>query len=89
MFDTLNLKFKYFGFTTIIKTKYKLSFSFNIYKYLKLMSDKTATLPKNTILNFLYSADRQVSLELLGNWLENNTGGQYKIVKCNINTESE
>ena len=80
MFDILNLKFKYFGFTAIIKTKYKLSFLLNIYKYLKFMNDKTATLPKNTILNFLYSTDRQVSLELLGNWLEKHTEGRYKLV---------
>ena len=44
------------------------------------MNDKTATLPKNTILNFLYSTDRQVSLELLGNWLEKHTEGRYKLV---------
>ena len=65
MFDILNLKFKYFGFTAIIKNEYKCSYSLNTYKYLKFMNDKTATLPKNTILNFLYSTDRQVSLELL------------------------
>lgn len=79
MFDILNLKFKYFGFTAIIKNEYKCSYSLNTYKYLKFMNDKTATLPKNTILNFLYSTDRQVSLELLGNWLEKHTEGRYKI----------
>lgn len=47
------------------------------------MNDKTATLQKNTILNFLYSADRQVSLELLGNWLEKHTEGRYKLVDTN------
>ena len=47
------------------------------------MNDKTATLPKNTILNFLYSADRQVSLELLGNCLEKHTEGRYKLVDTN------
>jgi hypothetical protein len=55
-------------------------FLLNTYKHLKLMNDKTATLPKNTILNFLYSADRQVSLELLGNWLEKHTEGRYRLV---------
>ncbi len=79
MFDILNLKFKYFGFTAIIKNEYKCSYSLNTYKYLKFMNDKTATLPKNTILNFLYSTDRQVSLELLGNCLKKHTEGRYKI----------
>ena len=58
----------------------KIRFLLNIYKYLKFMNDKTATLPKNTILNFLYSTDRQISLELLGNWLEKHTEGRYKLV---------
>ena len=80
MFDSLNFKFKCFGFTAIIKNEYKCSYSLNTYKYLKFMNDKTATLPKNTILNFLYSTDRQVSLELLGNWLEKHTEGRYKLV---------
>lgn len=47
------------------------------------------TLPKNMILNWLYSADMHVSLDKLGKWLENNTGGQYKLVKNNIKVESE
>jgi hypothetical protein len=38
------------------------------------------TIPKNKILDFLYSTDRHVSLEKLGNWIENNTDGKYKIV---------
>jgi len=80
MFDILNFKFKYFRFSAIIKSEYKFSYSLNSYKYLKPMNDKTATLPKNTILNFLYSTDRQVSLELLGNWLEKHTEGRYKLV---------
>ena len=52
MFDILNLKFKYFGFTAIIKNEYKCSYSLNTYKYLKPMNDKTATLPKNTIRTY-------------------------------------
>ena len=42
---------------------------------------KTNTIPKNKILNWLYSTDRQVSIEKLGSWLEDNTEGQYKIVR--------
>lgn len=83
MFDILNFKFKYFRFSAIIKGEYKFLYSLNTYKYLKPMNDKTATLPKNTILNFLYSTDRQVSLELLGNWLEKHTEGRYKLVDTN------
>lgn len=45
------------------------------------------TIPKNKILNWLYSTDRHVSLEKLGSWLENNTDGQYKLVKNNTNKD--
>jgi hypothetical protein len=31
---------------------------------------------------------RNVSLDELGKWLENNTSGQYKLVKNNIKTEA-
>jgi hypothetical protein len=53
------------------------------------MNNKDFTIPKNMLLNWLYSTERNVSLDELGKWLENNTSGQYKLVKCNINTESE
>jgi len=39
------------------------------------------TIPKNIILNWLYTTDRHVSIEKLGEWLEDNTDGQYKLVK--------
>ena len=45
------------------------------------------TIPKNKILNWLYSTDRHVSIEKLGSWLEDNTDGQYKLVKHNINKD--
>ena len=45
------------------------------------------TIPKNKILNWLYSTDRHVSIEKLGSWLENNTDGQYKLVRNNINKD--
>ena len=41
------------------------------------------TIPKNKILDFLYSTDRNVSLIKLGNWIESNTDGKYKIVNTN------
>ena len=46
-------------------------------------SPEHQTIPKNHILNWLYSTDRHVSLEKLGSWLEDNTDGQYKIVRKN------
>ena len=52
------------------------------------MDNKDFTIPKNLLLNWLYSSDRNVSLDKLGKWLENNTGGQYKLVKNNIKTEA-
>ena len=39
------------------------------------------TINKYQILNWLYSTDRHVSIEKLGAWLENNTDGQYKLIK--------
>ena len=39
-----------------------------------------STITKNKILNFLYATDRNVSLEKLSIWIENNTDGKYKIV---------
>lgn len=45
------------------------------------------TIPKNKILDWLYSTDRNVSIEKLGLWLENNTDGQYKLVRNNINKD--
>ena len=47
-------------------------------------SIEDVTIQKNKILNWLYSTDRHVSIEKLGSWLENNTGGQYKLVRNNI-----
>jgi len=45
-----------------------------------------STITKNKILNFLYSTDRNVSLDKLSIWIENNTDGNYKIV--NTDTQS-
>ena len=50
-------------------------------------SIEDVTIQKNKILNWLYSTDRHVSIEKLGSWLENNTDGQYKLVKNNINKD--
>jgi hypothetical protein len=53
------------------------------------MNKESSTLLKNMLLNWLYSAEMHVPLDKLGQWLENNTGGQYKLVKNNIKAESE
>lgn len=42
---------------------------------------ESQTIPKNKILNWLYSTDRHVSLEKFSNWLEDNTDGQYRIIR--------
>ena len=47
------------------------------------------TIRKNKILDFLYSTDRNVSLEKLGNWIENNTDGKYKIVDTDNHSASQ
>ena len=41
----------------------------------------TNTIPKHSILNWLYFTDRQVSIDKLAVWLEENTRGQYKLVR--------
>ena len=43
------------------------------------MNKESSTLPKNIILNWLYSTDMHVSLDKLGKWLEQNTNGKYKL----------
>ena len=44
------------------------------------MNKESSTLPKNMILNWLYSADMHVPLDKLGKWLEQNTNDKYKLV---------
>ena len=39
------------------------------------------TLPKHLLLNWLYSTDKDVSIDKLAAWLEHNTSGQYKLVR--------
>ena len=46
------------------------------------------TIPKNILLNWLYSTDRHVSIEKLGAWLENNTNSQYKLIKTDNNAQA-
>ena len=44
------------------------------------MNKESSTLPKNMILNWLYSTDMHISLDKLGKQLEQNTNGKYKLV---------
>ena len=51
------------------------------------MNNKDFTIPKNLLLNWLYSSNKNVSLDKLGKWLELNTNGKYKLV--NTDTEAQ
>lgn len=51
------------------------------------MNTPNTTIPKNQILNWLYSTDRHVSLDKLGDWIEENTKGQYKIINTDSKTQ--
>lgn len=44
------------------------------------MKNKGFTIPKNLLLNWLYSSDKNISLDKLGKWIELNTNGKYKLV---------
>lgn len=39
------------------------------------------TIVKNKILNWLYLTEREVSIKKLGQWLEEETNGNYKVVR--------
>ena len=52
------------------------------------MNNKDFTIPKNLLLNCLYSTERNVSLNDLVKWLENNTSVQYNLVYNNFKTEA-
>jgi hypothetical protein len=41
------------------------------------------TINKSLLLNWLYSADKDLSLEELGRWIEAKTDGTYKLVRNN------
>ena len=43
--------------------------------------DKEDVINKSTLLNWLYSADKELSLVELGRWIEAKTIGKYSIVK--------
>ena len=43
--------------------------------------DKEDTLNKSILLNWLYSADKDLSIVELGKWIEARTQGKYTLVK--------
>jgi len=42
---------------------------------------KQDTINKSVLLNWLYSADKDVPIEELGRWIEARTNGQYILIK--------
>jgi len=50
------------------------------------MNNKDFTIPKNLLLNWLYSSEKNISLDKLGKWLQQNTGGKYKLVDTDTQT---
>ena len=43
--------------------------------------DKEDTINKSILLNWLYSADKELSISELGRWIEARTDGKYTLVK--------
>jgi hypothetical protein len=43
--------------------------------------DKEDTINKSTLLNWLYSADKDLPIVELGRWIEARTNGKYTLVK--------
>ena len=43
--------------------------------------DKEDAINKSILLNWLYSADKELSIIELGRWIEARTGGRYTLVK--------
>ena len=41
---------------------------------------KRDTINKSVLLNWLYSADKEVSIEELGRWIEGRSNGKYTLV---------
>lgn len=53
------------------------------------MDNNNFTIPKNLLLNWLYSSDRHVPLEELGKWLHLNTGGRYQLIDLTESSETK
>ena len=49
--------------------------------------DKEDTINKSILLNWLYSADKELPLSELGKWIEARTGGKYTLIKKEQETD--
>ena len=49
--------------------------------------DKEDTINKSILLNWLYSADKELSISELGRWIEARTDGKYTLVKKEQTTD--
>ena len=49
--------------------------------------DKEDTINKSILLNWLYSADKDLSIVELGKWIEARTDGKYTLVKKEQTTD--
>ena len=49
--------------------------------------DKEDTINKSILLNWLYSADKELSVSELGRWIEARTDGKYTLVKKEQETD--
>ena len=50
--------------------------------------DKEDIINKSILLNWLYSADKELPIVELGKWIEARTGGKYTLVKKEQKTDS-
>ena len=49
--------------------------------------DKEDTIHKSILLNWLYSADKELSVSELGRWIEARTGGKYILIQKEQETD--
>jgi hypothetical protein len=49
--------------------------------------DKEDTINKSILLNWLYSADKDLPVSELGKWIEARTGGKYILIKKEQETD--
>ena len=49
--------------------------------------DKEDTINKSILLNWLYSADKELSISELGRWVEARTGGKYILIQKEQETD--
>ena len=50
-------------------------------------TDKEDTINKSILLNWLYSADKDLPVSEIGKWIEARTGGKYILIKKEQETD--